>query len=75
MHYIKSIRMFEDDVTYPEHALVIQGGSLGGLGWWSDVCNLRNVFAFFGLSQYFDQGSSDFFSCALTVNVIGLVFL
>ncbi len=30
MHYIKSIRMFEDDVMGPEHALVIQGGSLGG---------------------------------------------
>ncbi len=27
----------------PEHALVIEGGSLGGLGWWSDVCNLKNV--------------------------------
>ncbi len=31
MHCIKSVRMFEDDVTWP--ALVIQGGSLGGLGW------------------------------------------
>ncbi len=29
MHYIKSIRMFEDDVTSPEQALVIQGGLLG----------------------------------------------
>jgi hypothetical protein len=35
MHYIKSIRMFEDDATSPEHARVIQGGSLRGLGWWS----------------------------------------
>ncbi len=31
MHDMKSIRMFEDDVTPPEHALVIQGGSLGGV--------------------------------------------
>ncbi len=23
MHYIKSIRMFEDDITWPEHALVM----------------------------------------------------
>ncbi len=43
MHCIKSIRMFEDDGTSPEHAIVIQGGSLGGLGWWSDVCNLKIV--------------------------------
>ena len=43
MHYIKSIRMFEDDVTSPEEFVVIEGGSLGGLGWWSDVCNLQNV--------------------------------
>ncbi len=35
--------MFEDDVTWPEHAIVFQGGSLGGLGWWSDVCNLKIV--------------------------------
>jgi hypothetical protein len=33
------------------------------------------MFVFFGLSQYCDQGSSAFFSCALTVNVIGLLFL
>ncbi len=48
-----------------------------GFGWWSDVCSLENMFAFFGLSQYFliDQGSSTFISCALTVNVIGLLFL
>ena len=43
MRYIKSIRMFEDDVTSPEEFVVIEGGSLGGLGWWSDVCNLQNV--------------------------------
>ncbi len=22
---------------------MIQGGSIGGLGWWRDVCNLKNV--------------------------------
>ena len=32
MHDIKSKRMFENDVTSPEHAVVIHGGSLGGLG-------------------------------------------
>ncbi len=32
MHDMKSIRMFEETVTSPEHALVIQGGSLGGVG-------------------------------------------
>ncbi len=37
MHYIKSIRMFDDDVTSPEHALVIQGGSLGV---WVDVMHV-----------------------------------
>ena len=36
---------------------------------------IRRMFAFFGLCEYFDQGSSAFFSCALTVNVIGLLFL
>jgi hypothetical protein len=30
IHYIKSIRMFEDDV-------------IGGLGSWCGVCNLKNV--------------------------------
>jgi hypothetical protein len=33
------------------------------------------MFAFFGLFEYLDEGSSAFFSCALTVNVIGLLFL
>ena len=33
------------------------------------------MFAFFGLSQYVKQGSSAFFSCALTVDVIDLLFL
>jgi hypothetical protein len=41
VHYSKSIRMFEDDL---EHALVIRGGSLGGLGWRSDVCTLKSVY-------------------------------
>ena len=41
--HIKSIRMFEDDVMSPEEFVVFEGGSLGGLGWWSDVCNLQNV--------------------------------
>ncbi len=26
-----------------QHALVIQGGSLGGWVWWRDVCSLTNV--------------------------------
>jgi hypothetical protein len=43
MDDMKSIRMLEDDVTSSEHALLVQGGSLGGLGWWSDVFNLKNV--------------------------------
>ncbi len=43
MHDMKSIRMFEDDVTSPEHALVIQGGSLGWFGLVECVCNLKNV--------------------------------
>ncbi len=33
------------------------------------------MFAFFGLFEYFDRGSSVFFSCALNVNVIGLFFI
>jgi hypothetical protein len=35
--------MHEEDVKSPEHALVVQGGSLGGVVWWRDVCNLKNV--------------------------------
>jgi hypothetical protein len=45
------------------------------LGWWSDVRDLKNVLAFFGLWQYCDWGSSAFFFCALTLNMIGLLFL
>ena len=38
------IRMFEDDVTWREHGLVMEGGPLVGLGGcWSDVCDLKNV--------------------------------
>jgi surface protein len=33
----------------------------------------EECFAFIGLFKYFDKGSSAFFSCALTVNVIGLL--
>jgi hypothetical protein len=46
--------VFENDWTWPEHAVVIHGGSLGGLG--------KNVLPFF-------------FSCALTVNELSLLFL
>jgi hypothetical protein len=42
MHYIKLIRMFEDDVTWLEPSLLIQGGSLVGLGWLRDVCVMKN---------------------------------
>ncbi len=53
---------------------MIQGGSIGvWVGGVMDV--LQRMFAFFGLSQYCDQGSSAFFSCVLTVNVIDLLFL
>ncbi len=50
MHYIESIRMFEDGVSSLEHAaLVMQGGSLlGGSGRWSNVCNLKNCLASWG---------------------------
>jgi hypothetical protein len=52
----------------------MEGGSLGV--WVGEVMYaICRMFAFFGLSQYFDQGSSAFFSCALNVNVIGLLFL
>ncbi len=30
IHYIKSIRMFEEDEMLPEHTIVLQGRSLGG---------------------------------------------
>jgi surface protein len=49
MHDIKSIRMFEDDVTRPEHARVIQGSSLGELGWWHDACSSKNLCSSFRL--------------------------
>jgi hypothetical protein len=38
---------------------------------------VRRMFAFVGLSQYFDQGSlpSALFSCAFTLRVIGVLLL
>ncbi len=58
MHYTKSIRTFEDDVTSSEHALVIQGGSLGRFGlveWlyliWRMFCILWAVTVFW--SEFF----------------------
>ncbi len=71
VHYIKSIRMFEDDATWPEYALVIQGGSLRG---WVGGVKFEECLPSLGC-QYFDQGSFAFFSCPSTVNVIGLLFL
>ncbi len=73
IHCLKSIRMFEDDVTWPEHALVIPGGYSR---WFVERCIIWRMFAFFGLSQYIlIRALSVFFSFALTVNVIGLLFL
>ncbi len=48
----RSIRIFEDDVTWLDYAIVIQGGSLGGFGWWSDVCNLKNVCLFWAVRVF-----------------------
>ncbi len=66
----KSIRIVEDDFTWHELMLLWLGGIVGVL-----ELVVMNGFAFFGLSQYFDQGSSAYFSCALTVNEISLLFL
>ncbi len=52
MHYIKSIRMFEDGIASPKHAFVIQGGSLEGLGRWSDICNLKNICLFRAVAAF-----------------------
>jgi hypothetical protein len=60
MHYIKSIRMFD---------------LLGGLSWWSNVCNLPNVCLLWGVSISIRVLPSAFLFCVLTVNVIGLIFL
>ncbi len=49
MHDIKSIPMFEDDVTSSDHAIVIQGGSLWYLGWCSDLCDLKNFSLFWAV--------------------------
>jgi hypothetical protein len=66
--------VFEGDVTWPEHALVMQGGRV-----WVDgvMYVVWRMFAFFGLFEYFWSGFflKPFFSCTLTVNVIGLLFL
>jgi hypothetical protein len=40
---LRLIHIFVDDVMRSEYALVNQGVSIGGLVWWSDVCNLKNV--------------------------------
>ena len=50
--------MYEDDVRSLEHALVIQGGSVGSLGCWS-VCNLKNVCVLWAVTVFY-QGSSAF---------------
>ncbi len=45
------------------------------LGWWSDVCNLKNVLPSLGCHRILIRVlPSAFCSCALTVNVIGLHF-
>ncbi len=76
MHDIKSKHMLEDDVTLPGHALLIEGGSLRGLGWWRDVCSWKNVCLCWAievfLSGFFLPPS---FFCAMTVIVTGLHFL
>jgi hypothetical protein len=54
----------------------MQEGSLGGLGWWRDVFHLKNVLPSFGCHRIVIRVlPSAFFSCALTVNVIDLLFL
>jgi surface protein len=57
MHYIKSIRIFEDGVR-SEHALVIQGGSLGGFGLTAWCMQFEECLPSLGCQEYFDQGSS-----------------
>ena len=50
----------------------------GVLGWWRAVLSFEECFALFGLSPYVDQRvvpSAFLFFCALTVHVIGLLFL
>ncbi len=55
---------------------MIQGGFLGGFGWWSDVCNLKNGLPSLGCHSILIRVLPfAFFSCALTVNIIGLSFL
>ena len=47
-----------------------------GSGWWGDVCNWKNARLLLGcLSLLIRVLPSAFFSCALAVNIIGLLFL
>jgi hypothetical protein len=56
--------------------LLMQGGSLGGLGWWRGVCSFKNVLPSLGChSIVIRVRPSAIFSCALTVHVIDLLFL
>jgi hypothetical protein len=64
MYENKSKRIFENDFTCSEHAVVI--GWIGGV--------IEERLPSLGCHSIY-QGSSAFFACALTVNVIGLLFL
>ncbi len=70
--------MLEDDVTWPEHICSCDSRRFtrGGLGWWSDIyleeCCLPSLRCWSILIRVLP---SAFVSCALTVNVIGLLFL
>jgi hypothetical protein len=46
-----------------------------GFGLWGDVCNFEECLPSLGCHCNFDQGCSAPFFCALTVNVIGHLFL
>ncbi len=77
----RDVRMFEDDVTWPEHMhLVMQGCSLGGGGVvWVDGVNvghLKNFLPSWGCHRTLWSEGSSFrlsSSCALDVHVIGLL--
>ncbi len=72
MHYIKWIRMFGDDVTWPEHALAMQGVHSGVCA--DGVCSLKNISLLWAVIVYLliRVLPSTFFSCALTPNIICL---
>jgi hypothetical protein len=55
----------------------MQGGSLGGLGWWREVFNLKNILPSLGCHSIFFISvlPSAFFSCAWTVIVIDILSL